>query len=216
MTLNHLEIQLAGEAFHLLPQKAIYRPAQQQLLLTDVHLGKASHFRKKGVPMPAQSYLRDVDKMHFLLRQLKPRSVLILGDLFHSDYNREWLWIKSLLLDYPDTSFVLVEGNHDILRHEVYQLPNLIKQPVIEEDNFIFTHYPLENPAKINFCGHLHPGYQLQGKARQSETLPCFYFHNNVFLLPAFGDLTGLSMVTRQAGACLYLVTGTRVLAVNP
>lgn len=214
MKLNHLEIELAGERFHLLPQKAIYRPAKKQLLLTDVHLGKTSHFRKKGVPLPAGSYLRDIDKMHFLLRQLQPDSVLILGDLFHSDYNREWLWIEALLLDYPDTSFVLVEGNHDILKHNVYELPNLVKQPLVEEENLIFTHHPLENPTKVNFCGHVHPGYILEGKAKQSEKLPCFYFYKNTFLLPAFGDLTGFSMVSKKETACLYLVTGTRVVAV--
>src|SRR4051794_39447624 len=95
---SYLEIFLAAEPFYLLPQKAVYRPLQKQLILSDIHLGKASHFRKKGLALPAQSHLKDIDALHFLLNSWKPETVLILGDLFHSDYNREWLWFKSLLM----------------------------------------------------------------------------------------------------------------------
>lgn len=209
---SYLEIELAGETFHLLPQKAVYRPAKKQLILTDIHLGKASHFRKQGIALPAQSHLKDIDKIHFLLNRLKPESVLILGDLFHSDYNREWLWIKSLLMEYRDIAFTLVEGNHDILKHDVYSLPNLSKTESIEEERIIFTHEPLKEPAKLNFCGHIHPGYMLYGKAKQSMKLPCFYSTKSHFILPAFGTLTGLFTMEKETGACLYLVAENKVI----
>ena len=35
-------VQLAGEELWLLPEKAIYWPAQQALLIADVHFGKAA------------------------------------------------------------------------------------------------------------------------------------------------------------------------------
>lgn len=209
---NYLEIELAGETFQLLPQKAVYRPAKKQLILTDIHLGKATHFRKQGIALPVQSHLKDIDKIHFLLNQLNPGSVLILGDLFHSDYNREWLWIKSLLMEYPDIKFILVEGNHDILKHEIYNLPNLSKTERIEEENLVFTHEPLKAPDKLNFCGHIHPGYVLYGKAKQSMKLPCFYSTKSHFILPAFGNLTGLYVLEKDDQACYYLVTETRII----
>lgn len=209
---NAVEIELGGETLVLLPQRAVYRPAKRQLLLSDVHLGKATHFRRNGIPLPAQAHLKDLDQLQYLLRRLAPESVLILGDLFHSDYNREWLWLKALLMEYPATTFVLVEGNHDLLQQDTYHLPNLRKLQVLEEEHFIFTHAPLEAPHKINICGHLHPGYLLQGPAREALRLPCFYLQGRTFLLPAFGQLTGLHLLDKAPGACLYLVTGTRVL----
>lgn len=206
------EINLAGEEFYLLPQKAIYRPASKQLILSDVHLGKAGHFRKQGIAMPVQSHLKDIDKLHFLIDKWKPVSVLILGDLFHSNYNKEWLWFKSLLLQYMQIQFVLVQGNHDVLDNIHYMAPNLLKAEFLVEENFIFSHHPLKQKDKINFCGHIHPGIQLFGEAKQSVKLPCFYFNNYQFILPAFGELTGLYLMEREENAFYYLILKDKVV----
>ncbi len=209
---NYLEILLEDESFYLLPQKAIYRPLFNQLILADLHLGKAAHFRKKGIAFPHQSHTKDIDKLHFLIKRWQPSSVLILGDLFHSDYNKEWLWFKSLLMENHDVQFILVEGNHDVLQNEIYNLPNLLKARYIEEDYFIFSHHPLINASKLNFCGHIHPGIKIYGSAKQVETLPCFYHDNNNFILPAFGNLTGLFILEKNESAVYYLIAHDRVI----
>lgn len=211
-TVHYKEIFLKDEPFLLLPQKAIYRPLKQQLILSDVHLGKATHFRKQGIPMPAQSHLKDLDKIHYLLNTWKPATLVILGDLFHSDYNREWLWFKSLVMEFSSVEFILVEGNHDILPESAYEMPNLIKLHLLEEEHFIFSHHPLQDTLKINFCGHLHPGVRIDGRARQSMKLPCFYYNNRHFILPAFGNLTGLFMLEQEESSCYYLVANDRVI----
>jgi uncharacterized protein len=210
---SDMEITLKNEKFFLLFHKALYRPSKKQLILSDLHLGKVSHFRKQGIPLPPQSHLKDLDKLNFLLVIWKPRTVLILGDLFHSNYNREWLWFKSLLMEYPEIEFILVQGNHDVLDPAEYQLPNLFNADEIEEEDFVFSHAPLPEPGnKLNFCGHLHPGIRLTGIARQSITLPCFYNNHRHFILPAFGNLTGLNIIDRDAGADVYPVTHETVV----
>lgn len=208
----HTEIFIQGEPFVLLPQKAVFRPEFKQLILGDLHLGKTTHFRKQGIPLPPQSYLRDLDTLHYLLDTWQPRLVILLGDVFHSDYNREWLWFKSLLTTYPHIRFILVEGNHDILSPELYDIPNLLKLAYIEESTLIFTHRPVEQPAKLNICGHIHPGIQLTGYARQSVKLPCFYKSRTHFVLPAFGNLTGLKLLEQERDAEYYLVSGNRII----
>jgi DNA ligase-associated metallophosphoesterase len=209
----YTEIVLAGEPFYLLPQKAMYRPLEQQLILSDVHLGKATHFRKMGIPMPEQSYLRDLDMLQFLLRTWQPHTVVILGDLFHSTYNREWLWLKALFQHSGQVQFILVEGNHDILPADAYDLPNLLRLEQLEEELFVFSHHPLENCPKLNICGHVHPGLRVHGRAKQSLTFPCFYFNHIHFILPAFGALTGLFLLEQEETSAYYLVTGERVIA---
>jgi DNA ligase-associated metallophosphoesterase len=207
MNLVYTEIKIKNEPFYLLPLKALYRPLQKQLILSDIHLGKASHFRKQGIAMPAQSHLRDIDRIHFLIDKYHPETVLLLGDLFHSEYNNEWMWFKSMLMTYPDVQFVLVEGNHDILPRGTYVIPNLLKIGLLEEQHIIFSHHPLKNPPKLNICGHVHPGIRVTGAARQSFTLTCFVFAEQHFLLPAFGDLTGFKIMDKEENTDYYLVT---------
>jgi uncharacterized protein len=208
----YMEIVLAGESFYLLPQKAAYRPRKRQLVLSDVHLGKAAHFRKKGIPMPQEGHLADLDRLEYLIKTWDPDSVLILGDLFHSEYNREWLWLKSLFKSHAKREFILVEGNHDILPEPAYGIGNLLKAGLIEEDLIVFSHEPLPATRKLNICGHIHPGVRLTGKARQSITLPCFIHRGNQFVLPAFGKLTGLAIMDRVEGDAFYLVTHETVV----
>jgi len=208
----YLEIFLKKESVFLLPQKAIFRPLYKQLILGDIHLGKATHFRKQGIPMPAQSHLKDIDLIHHLINSWNIETVMILGDLFHSEYNREWLWFQSLLMAYPKVQFILVEGNHDILPLASYEIQNLIKLSHIEEMDLIFSHHPLVNPKKLNICGHVHPGIKVHGNARQSVKLPCFYKSSTHLILPAFGDLTGLKLLEHEENSEYYLITGNRVL----
>jgi uncharacterized protein len=210
---QYLEILLSGENFFLLPQKALYRPALKQLILADLHLGKSTHFRKKGIPLPANTFLKDIDLLHHLLSKWQPETVLFLGDLFHSDYNREWLWLKSVLQHYPSTQFILVEGNHDILESGHYELPNFLTAEIIEEEYLLFSHHPLAQPGKLNICGHVHPGLRLSGRARESLTLPCFYLGGQHLILPAFGYHTGLQIIDDQGQ--FFAVTGSKVVAVN-
>ncbi len=206
------EIELAGEPFYLLLQKALYRPQQQQLILSDVHLGKATHFRKQGIALPSESHLNDIDRLHYLIDTWQPETVLLLGDLFHSTYNKEWLWFKSLLLHYPETDFILVEGNHDLLPEEAYALSNLKKVDLLEDSALLFSHAPLHHPVKLNICGHIHPGIRLTGIARQSITLPCFYYDENKLILPAFGKLTGLYLMEKKKSALIHVITGETIV----
>jgi len=211
-TKGYAEIKLKHESIYLLPQRAFFRPMQKQLVLSDIRLGKASHFRKKAVPLPSQSHLRDIDRLHYLVELWKPETVLILGDLFHGDYNREWLRFRSLLMHYSHVQFILVEGNHDILPRGSYIIPNLLKIGWLEERHFVFSDHPLPVTDKLNICGHVHPGLRLTGTARQSISLPCFCLSSTHFILPAFGDLTGLKLLDRQRESSYYLITNDCVV----
>lgn len=213
--LTHLEILLANEKFFLLPQKAIYRPAQQELILSDLHLGKAAHFRKNGIPLPTPAKSKDLEILQELINQWQPEKVTFLGDLFHSDFNQEWVLFKELLNQNNSIAFVLVKGNHDVLQKEMYNIQNLLLVDEVEDTEFIFTHYPLKKCEKINFCGHIHPALKIKGKAKQSITLPCFYYGYNNFILPAFGSLTGLCVLKPSNEATYYLLSLNKVVQYN-
>ena len=209
-----LEIELEGEFFYLLHNKALYRPSKKQLILSDLHLGKAAHFRKQGIPLPTNGHVEDLERLGHLIRAWKPKSVLLLGDLFHSNYNREWLWFESFLREHPTVEFTLVIGNHDVLPPNKYELPNMTRISRLEERYFIFSHAPLDEPEKMNICGHVHPGLEIAGSARQSFKLPCFYSGSRHFIMPAFGKLTGLYLLEREKDSDYYLITRDTIVRV--
>ena len=182
--------QLEGETLHLLPEKAVYWEEQNMLIVADLHLGKAGHFRKAGIPVPAAVHWHDLKVLTALLSNYQPQKVLLLGDLFHSALNNEWWDFENLLESFPKLQFILVKGNHDILPEAAYRLSNLeIHAEDMTLGPFVFSHIPPEEEMLQQgyyISGHLHPGVRIIG-----EKLPCFYFSQKGAVLPAFGRFTG-------------------------
>lgn len=210
-----MQIELGNTTLLLLPEKAVFLPGHAVLVIADLHLGKAMHFRKAGLLVPPGSAHKDYQVLHELMQQYQPREVWFLGDLFHSSYNSEWRQLETFIKAYAAVRFTLVRGNHDILQTEHYDGLRIEVVPeVVMLEDLVFSHEPLAEPiaGKINIAGHIHPGCMLRGLGRQSLRLPCFYFRDNLFLLPAFGALTGLHMMEQVATAAVFAIASGRVL----
>jgi uncharacterized protein len=194
--------------FTLLPQKALYKNDERLLIITDVHLGKANHFRKGGISIPAQAQVADYENLTNLLKETDPLKVYFLGDLFHSTFNRDWHYFCDLIALFPEIKFTLVKGNHDLIDHQLFKDICIDVVDTIEDDSFIYSHEPLTNVAagKVNVVGHIHPGVVLTGIGRQSLKLPCFYLTDRMLVLPAFGVLTGLYTMDQTAGVSIFAV----------
>ena len=213
-------MEWGGEELELHPERAIYWPAAKALLLADLHLGKSAHFRKAGIAMPGKAGFGDFRRMDKLLRQYQPERFLLLGDLFHSEYNEDWQQFVRLRQEHPGVRFELVGGNHDILDLRHYEEAGLEVHPEeLREGPFLFTHIPIEEelPAGVyNICGHIHPGVRMQGAGRQSLRLPCFFFDRQQAILPAFGKLTGLFRLSPRKHHKVYVIVSSQVLHVSP
>jgi len=210
--------ELQGESLRLLPQRAIYWPARDALLLADLHLGKAGHFRRNGVAVSGLVMQQDLAQLQALLAQWTPSQVIFLGDLFHSQYNREWEAFVALMEAYPGQAR-LVRGNHDILRQEHYRAANLeLIAGHLDLGPFRLIHaVPTELPPGTPYylAGHVHPGVQLLGAGRQRLRLPCFYFGSRHGLLPAFGQFTGLYCLEPRESDRVFAVVEDQVLPVS-
>ncbi len=145
------------------------------LVIADLHLGKAAHFRKAGIMIPLPSSSPDLNSLAKLIDKLDPRTIVFLGDLFHSSLNKEWEELKGFLLLYPIIHFVLTKGNHDILPQAVMEETSI---EVVDEfevgEKLLFTHEPLKEDRehKLTISGHIHPGVLIKSKGRQSFRLP--------------------------------------------
>ncbi len=212
-----IAFRLHEQQLRLYPEKAIYWPEQNSLLLSDLHLGKAAHFRKAGMAVPAAIHQNDLQRLDYLLLETGATRVYFLGDLFHSELNTEWWTFAAWLEKYPEKDFILIKGNHDILPEMAYK--NSCLQIIPEElavSPFILTHEPLSGKnlkrGLYNICGHIHPAVKLRGPAFQQLTLPCFYFGLHNAVLPAFGKFTGFHQIKPKKEDSVFAIAENRVL----
>ena len=203
-----MKIEINDVPFTLLLEKALYKEDERLLIIADVHLGKASHFRKEGISIPAEAQSADYINLEKLFNKVRPLKVYFLGDLFHSTYNRDWNYFCELIAQFPSISFTLIKGNHDIIDHKKFKEICIDVTDSIEDKAFIYSHDILKtgDVGRVNIVGHVHPGIVLSGMGRQSVKLPCFYITESLVIVPAFGVLTGLYSMDRTAGSRIYAV----------
>lgn len=205
---------ILGQTLHLHPYKAIYWEEQAALLLADLHLGKARHFRKAGIAVPLAVGQENWDKFYALLLDFQPKQVLLLGDLFHAEYNADWEDFKQLIQQFHHTQFMLIVGNHDILDEKLYQQADLRVAHHLEYFPFLFTHEPTSHVSYYNLAGHIHPSVRLTGNGKQQMRLPCFYFGQKSGLLPAFGSFTGNAVISPKVGDQVYVIANHSIIPV--
>ncbi|MBD0850290.1 ligase-associated DNA damage response endonuclease PdeM [Maribacter arenosus] len=183
-------IQIQGQNFILHPSGSMFWQERSALLISDVHLGKVSHFRKYGAAIPRDAIQANFELLDEVVDFFNPVCIYFLGDLFHSHLNTEWkyfeAWVSKVQIE-----MILINGNHDIIPPLKYETLNV---QVVEElilETFLFTHHPEKRNGLYNFCGHIHPAIKIRGSGKQSLRFPCFFKKQNQMILPAFGEFTG-------------------------
>lgn len=215
--LNSTEtISIRGEKLYLLPEKAIFWPKKQSLLIADLHLGKTNHFRKGGFAVPKDTPSKNWETLQLLFKKYHPKRVCFLGDLFHSAHNKEWKVFSDLIGNYSSIQFELVVGNHDVLKPEMYlELGFEVHTEFLIDSPFILSHEPIEAKELYNLAGHIHPGVRLTGIAKQSLKAPCFYFGKQQGILPAFGSFTGLSQLPIKKEDRVFIIAAGQVIPMS-
>lgn len=181
-----------AEELVMLPQRALWRPASRQLLVADLHLGKAELFQAHGIPLPSDGDQATFDRLIDLCDRLDPDEVIVLGDLIHGRMGLTPSLHRRLrsLPEACGCAIRLIGGNHD----RGSDLEGLPHQPSQRLGALWLSHEPEPQPSSplLNICGHVHPVARLR-QGCDGLRLPCFAFHasEQQLLIPAFGELTG-------------------------
>lgn len=212
------QFQHLNEVLTLLPQGAIYWKKMQALLLSDLHLGKSSHFRKEGIPVPKELKDLELDRLEKLLSLFPVKSVYLLGDLFHSVHNPEWDEFVFWMARHRKVAFYLVKGNHDILPGEFYQQAAFAGvDKVMQLGPFTLIHDPADalDEQRYYLAGHVHPSILLKGGNRSgSLRLNCFFFTEKVGILPAFGRFTGSAVLRKTKKDKVFAIVEDKVVRI--
>jgi DNA ligase-associated metallophosphoesterase len=211
--------KLLDQDLLLTPQRAIYWQQEKTLIAADVHLGKVGHFRKAGIAVPRDMEQDDLAVLSDLIHEYRPEQLLFLGDLFHSDINADWEWLRLWRQQFPKLRIILIRGNHDIVHDDHYHQLNIELHSSLFMAPFHMLHHP-QSETELNdlegyvLCGHIHPGVNLKGKGRQSLTLPCFAFGRRQGILPSFGRFTGRVAIRSVATDRIFAVLKDKVMAI--
>ena len=211
-------VEIAGERLLLLPEKAAYWPAQQMLIIADIHFGKAASFRAQGIPVPHGTTTENLLGLEALIERHGARHVVFLGDFLHaraahasSTQQAMLAWRQSR----PGLRLTLVRGNHDkhagdpaaVLDIELVDEPHMVGP-------FAFCHHPDLDTDGYALAGHVHPAWVLATRF-DSLRLPCFVVGSERMILPSFGSFTGGHVVTREAGDAIFVTSGEAVHSVR-
>ncbi|WP_452221988.1 ligase-associated DNA damage response endonuclease PdeM [Lacinutrix salivirga] len=205
-----------SETFTLTNQRVLFWDAKKALILSDLHIGKSAHFRKHGIPISSQVLDDDLERLQLLINHFNAETLIIVGDLFHAEYNTELETFKNWLKKFPNLKLQLIIGNHDKLNRDVYEAFNIkIYKPSLTIETINFVHNKLENSEEnFTISGHTHPGVYINGKGKQRIKLPCFQVTEFQLVLPAFSLFTGLNTRSCPDNCTQYAFTDSGIFMI--
>lgn len=204
-------IEISDEELLLLPERALWSPRQEALVLADVHFGKSATFRAHGIPVPEGESQEDLERINQLLARFPARRLVIAGDFFHSAVplipSLDMLlrdWLAGLRAE-----LILVRGNHDPAHFQ----PICITQSVMV-GGLLVVHDPVAAPPDRGcITGHLHPLCRI-GNAGRKSRVPCFVKSESCLTLPAFGTFTSGSVIQPDGKTSFFPVVADHVYAI--
>jgi len=213
-------LQVAGQTLMLLPEKVIFLPEADTLLVADAHIGKATSFRQLGVPVPAGTTGETLSVLTRLIQRLDAKRVVFLGDFLHSARSLSADTLAAVLRWrelHGAVELTLVRGNHDdragdppaILDIQPFDEPVMLR-------GLALSHHPRPMSGGYVLAGHLHPCVSIGGRAHDWHRLPCFWFSDRVGVLPAFGAFTGMQAIRVRQGERVFAAAPDRVFELLP
>ena len=206
-------IRRRNQNFTLHPTGSIFWQEKSILLISDVHLGKVSHFRKYGSAVPQNAIQANFELLNESVLFFNPKSIYFLGDLFHSYLNNEWHFFEQWVVKIK-TEIILITGNHDIIPPTKYEELGIRLVEELLLEGFLLTHHPEERENCFNFSGHIHPAIKIRGNGKQSLRLPCFFKTQNQLILPAFGEFTGTYTLKSKKNDVVYAIADFTVIKI--
>ena len=183
-------LSFANHDFFATPEGALFWPAEQALLVADLHLEKASWFAKLGQFLPPYDSLATLQALERDVARTAVNRLYCLGDSFHDRCGcdrlpaaaRELLASMTAKLDW-----VWIVGNHDagFIDHCGGRI-----EEECEVGGIILRHEAEADEPRPEMSGHFHPKLRMSLHGRHVSRR-CFVASATKLILPAYGAFTG-------------------------
>ena len=198
-----IQFEMAGEVVEALPEGALWAKHQNALIVSDLHLEKASSFARRGQMLPPYDTRATLDRLHSAIARVKPHMIVSLGDSFHDKQAPERLdhqdaqTIQSLTAAHD---WIWIEGNHDPLPPKGLGGRTAAE---LKLGTLTLRHEPTGDVATGEVAGHLHPCAAVSARGRRLRAR-CFATCGTRLVMPAFGAFTGGLNVCDEAFAPIF------------
>ena len=209
------DILCKEETFTLTNQRVLFWNRENALILSDVHIGKSATFRKHGIPVSKKVLEEDLRRLSQLIAHFSVEKLIVVGDLFHAEYNKDIDYFNHWLQTVP-VQIELIVGNHDRSTDRFYESLKLnvfSKEKISTSIRFVHE----ETQPDIDYftiSGHTHPGVLIKGKGRQRIKLPCFQVTEHQLILPAFSKFTGFNIGNAPKDCVCYAFTESSIVQI--
>ncbi len=205
---------LGPATLHAMPSGALHWPAQNLLVVSDLHFGKSERLaRRGGTLLPPYETRATLARLDADLEATRARHVICLGDSFDDLAavdgmdEADRLWLTRLM---AGRNWTWVEGNHDAGPTDI----GGSHRAQVTLDGIMFRHIaePTDSPE---VSGHYHPKARLAGRSQR-----CFLFDSTRVIMPAYGAYTGglwcgePALTTLMQPGALAILTGHRALCI--
>jgi DNA ligase-associated metallophosphoesterase len=180
----------AGETFEATPDGALFWPAQNALLVADLHLEKASWFARLGQFLPPYDSHATLSALAAEVERTGATRLYCLGDSFHDAFGCDRLpaSARQLLTELTTRlEWTWIVGNHDpgFADHCGGRIVN-----EVQLGSIVLRHEAVPGDARPEMSGHYHPKLRVHLRGRHVSRR-CFVVSATKLILPAFGSLTG-------------------------
>ncbi|KAB8154215.1 ligase-associated DNA damage response endonuclease PdeM [Kordia sp. TARA_039_SRF] len=207
------DIRFGDEVLTLTNQRVLFWKKQEALVLSDIHIGKTAHFQQHGIAIPDTVLLKDLERLQVLIQYFSPKKLIVVGDLFHADYNQNFDVFVQWLQQFDGLEKILIRGNHDRFSTAFYESLGFHTQKQQQYNTLMFVHDAVQTQEDTFYIsGHIHPGVRIQMKGRQYLKLPCFQVNSQQLILPAFSLFTGLNTRSELENVRNYAFTDDAIL----
>lgn len=183
-------LSFASQSFFASPEGALHWPAQQALLVADLHLEKASWFARLGQMLPPYDSIATLQALEREIERTGVTRLYCLGDSFHDKHGCDRLPATARALLNSMTTrldWIWIVGNHDagFVDHRSGRI-----EEECEVDGIMLRHEAVEHDPRPEMSGHFHPKLRLNMKGR-TVSRRCFVASESKLILPAYGAFTG-------------------------
>ena len=179
-----------GENFEVAGEAALYWRAQDALLVSDLHLEKASAYALNGQMLPPYDSVATLEDIGALCTKYRPAKIISLGDNFHDNGGEQRLAksAAALLVDLAcDTEWIWITGNHDRAVSGIWGGKAFDELTLA---GITLRHEAKRGDPKPEISGHFHPKFRQVLRGRMVARR-CFVKSARKMIMPAFGTLTG-------------------------
>ena len=189
--MSGVSLLFADSHFRLLPCGALFWPAENALLVADLHLEKGSAFARRGWLLPPYDSLDTLNRISAALRATAATRLFALGDSFHDANGPSRLGdaagaqLRAIL---QLCEICWITGNHDgdsgasLGGRAVAEL---------EVAGIMLRHEAQRHENSPEISGHFHPKVVLELRTGRRISRRCIAATDRKLVLPAYGAYAG-------------------------